>query len=259
MIGVFDSGLGGLRVLKALQAQLPACGFLYFGDTAGGPYDDKSPDRVAALTAEGLSRLEKMGAGLLVVADHAAAACLTIDTRKRFDIPLVDIVSHGIVPGTGALTTDAVGIIGPEIVDAAGAHRSAVENALPDARIFFAAAPLLAPLVGAGWLKKPETVMIAKKYLHFLKLRQIQSLVLGSNHYSLISSVLQRKIGKRVRLVSGIPELAMAVKNMLEEQPELKGRCAGDGSCRPVVSDLTDSMKKNARIFYGKNIQLDRI
>jgi glutamate racemase len=200
-----------------------------------------------------------MGAGLLVVADHAAAACLRADTRKRFETPIVDIVSDGVAPGAGALSAAAIGIIGPPVVAAAGAHRAAVETALPDARTFSAAAPLLASLVDAGWLKKPETVMIAKKYLHFFKLRQIEALVLGSNHYSLISSIIQRKIGKRVRLVSGIPELAMTVKILLERQPKLRTHCAGDGSCRAVVSDLTDSMKKNARVFYRKNIQIEQL
>jgi glutamate racemase len=259
MIGIFDSGLGGLSVLREMKRKLPACDFLYYGDTARGPYDDKSPELVAARTAEGLSCLEEMGAGLLVVADHAAAACLTSDTRKRFAIPLFDIVSHGVVPGTGGLSAGAVGIIGPTVVETAGAHRAAVETVLPDTRIFSAAAPLLAPLVDAGWLKKPETVMIAKKYLHFFKLRQIQALVLGSNHYSLLSSVIQRKIGKRVRLVSGIPELAGAVKNLFQEQPELEGRCTGDGACRAVVSDLAGPMEKNARMFFGKNIRLEQI
>jgi glutamate racemase len=259
MIGILDSGLGGLSVLREMQRQLPDCDFLYYGDTARGPFDDKSPDRVAALTVDGLSRLKKMGARLLVVADHAAAACLTADTRKRFSIPIVDIVSDGVAPGAGSLSAVAIGIIGPTVVEAAGAHRAAVESVLPDARIFSIATPLLVPLVDAGWLKRPETVMIVKKCLHFLKLRQVEALVLASNHYLHLMPIIARKIGKRVAMVNAVSVLAREVETLLEKQPELKARCVGGGSCRAVVSDLTDSMKKNGRMFYGKNIQLEQV
>ncbi len=258
MIGILDSGLGGLSVLREMQRQLPAGDFLYFGDTARGPYDDKSPELTAELTADGLSRLEKMGAALLVVADHGAAACLTADTRKHLAIPVLDIISHGVVPGVRGLCARAVGIMGPAVAESAGAHRAAVGSALPDARIFSAAAPLLHPLVEAGWQKKPETVMIVKKYLHFFKLRQVDALVTAGNHYRHLMPVIQRKIGKRVALVDGVSALARGVETLLAEQPELKARCTGGGTCRVVVSDLTDAMKKNARMFYGKNIQLER-
>lgn len=259
MIGIFDPGLGGLAVLREMQRQLPDCDFMYFGDTAAGSMDNNSPELVAGLVTAGLTRLGKMGACLLVVADHGSAACLTAGIRKRFTIPVLDILSDGVVPAVGPLSAGAIGIMGPPIVETAGAHRRAIGEAKPDARIYSSSTPLLSAIVDAGWLKKPETVMIVKKYLHYFKLRQIQALVLGSNHYLLLSSVVQRKIGKRVAMVSGIPELAKAVKTFLEEQPELKERCAGSGSCRAVVSDLTDAMKKNARMFYGKNIQIEKV
>lgn len=259
MIGILDSGLGGLSVLREMQRLMPDCDVLYFGDTAAGAVDHSSPERVADIVADGLARLEKMGAGLVAVADHSLAACLTADIRRGFSIPVLDIVSNGVVPAVGSLSARAIGVTGPFVVEKAGMHQRAIEEALPDARVHCTATPLLSPLVDAGWLKKPETVMIVKKYLHFFKLRQIQALVLGSNHYLLLLPVIQRKIGKRVALVSGVPELAGAVKTLLETKPELKARCTGGGSCRAIVSDLTDAMKKSARMFYGKNIQLEKV
>jgi len=259
MIGIFDSGLGGLSVLRELQRQMPACDVLYFGDTARGAIDQQSPERVAGVVADGLARLAEMGARLLVVADHAAAACLRADIRSRFAIPLLDIVAHGVVPGVRDLSGGAIGIVGPPVVESAGAHRAAIGDAVPNARIFSISAPLLSPLVDAGWLKKPETVMIVKKYLHYFKLRQIDTLVLGSNHYLLLSAVIQRKIGRRVSLVNGAPLLARGVKAFLEEHPDAGIRGLGGGACRVVVSDLTDAMAKSARMFYGKNILLERI
>jgi len=113
MIGIFDSGIGGLTVLRELQRQIPGGDFLYFGDTAGGPYENKSRELVAARTANGLSCLADAGAGLLVVADHGTAACLTADIRHRFSIPLFDILKDGVVPGVKARDPKALGIMGP--------------------------------------------------------------------------------------------------------------------------------------------------
>jgi glutamate racemase len=256
MIGIFDAGLGGLAVLRELQGLFPAVDFLYFGDTAGGPYDDKSPGLVAARLADGLNRLVDAGAALLVVADHGAAACLTAEIRQRFSVPVLDILTHGVVPAVAALAPASLGILGPAIVESAGAHRRAVGDVLPKARIYTAAAPLLAPLVDARWLNKPEAVMIVKKYLHFFKLRQVEALVPASNHYLHLGSILQRKMGKRVTIVSPVSALAQAVTAVFTDHPEVHERCAGSGSCNATVSDLTDGMEKDARLFYGKNIRL---
>jgi len=106
-------------------------------------------------------------------------------------------------------------------------------------------------------MKKPETVMVVKKYLHFFKLRQIDTLVLGSNHYSLLASPIQRKIGKRVAVVDAAPVLARTVGDHVLSGT--KGEGAGTGVCRVVVSDLTDGMAKKARMFYRKNIRLEQM
>jgi glutamate racemase len=259
MIGIFDSGIGGLSVLRELQREIPGGDFLYFGDTAGGPYENKSPELVATRMADGLSYLADSGAGLLVVADHSAAACLTADIRRRFSIPLLDILSDGVVPGVNARGPKALGIIGPAVVETAGAHVEALRSALPETRIYSAAAPLLYPLIEAGWMKRPETVMIVKKYLHFFKLRQIDTLVLGSNHYSIIAPVIQRKIGKRVAVVDAAPVLAREAEDVYFSHAKGKRGTAGTGICRVVVSDLTNGTAKNARMFYGKNIRLEHV
>jgi glutamate racemase len=259
MIGIFDSGIGGLSVLRELQRQIPQGDFLYFGDTAGGPYDNKSPDFVTAQVANGLSYLTDSGADLLVVADHSAAACLTPGIRDRFSIPLFDILNDGVVPGVNALNPKALGILGPTVVETVGAHMAALQMALPETRMYSVAAPLLSPLIEAGWMKKPETVMIVKKYLHFFKLRQIDTLALGSNHYSILVSLIRRKMGKRVRLVDAAPVLAGEVKARVLSRPKGERGAAGTGTCRVVVSDLTDGTAEAARMFYGKNIRPERL
>ncbi len=259
MIGILDSSIGGLSVLREMRCRMPGYDFVYHGDTARGPYGQRSPETVASYVSQGLSRLVDMGAGLLVVAGHDAAACLTDDVRKRFPVPVFDIITAGIVPGLGLSTPKAVGIIGPPLLETAGTHAQAIRRALPGVPVFSVSAPLLEPLIESGWLKKPETVMIVKKYLHFLKLRQVDTLVLGSNHYTCLIRVIQRKIGKRVFLVNSAPVLAQGVKAYLAAHPGADDACLKGGICRITASDITPDISKTARMFYGQNVMLERI
>jgi glutamate racemase len=258
MIGVFDSGIGGLSVLRELRRRIPGGEFLYFGDTAGGPYENKSPGFMAARMAKGLSFLADSGAGLLVVADHGAA-CLVPEVRDRLSVPVLDILNNGVVPGVKALSPKALGIMGPSVIESTGAYEEALRQALPEIRMYTATAPLLSPLIEAGWLKKPETAMILKKYLHFFKLRQIDTLIMGSNHYSILASVIERKIGKRVRVLSAGPVLAREVGKTVGMDVTVEKEAVAAAACRVMVSDLTDATARGARMFYGKNIRLESL
>lgn len=259
MIGILDSGTGGLSVLREMRRCMPGRDFIYYGDTARGPYGQKSPETVASYVSRGLSRLADMGAGLLVAAGHCAAACLTDDIRNRFSIPVLDIVTSGVVPGLIRLMPQTIGIIGPTLLETVGTHERVIRQTLPEAKVFSVSAPLLEPLVENGWLDKPETVMVVKKYLHFLKLRQVDTLVLGSNHYTHLIRVIQRKIGKRVTLVDAAPILAQGIKDFLAANPGVDGDCPEGGTCRVMVSDITPRLERTARMFYGQNIKLERI
>lgn len=257
MIGIFDSGVGGLSVLRELQKAMPDRDFIYYGDTARGPFGQKSPETIASYVFQGLSRLANMGAGSLVVAGHDASACLTNDARTRISAPVFDSITNGIVPGLGFLTPKSIGVMGPPLLETAGAHEQAIRRALPGVPVFSISAPLLEPLIEAGWLKKPETVMIVKKYLHFLKLRQIDTLVLGSNHYTCLIRVIRRKIGKRVSLVDSAPVLAQEVKDYLTTHPGVDDACPKGGICRVMLSDTTSHLTKTVKLFYGRNVKLE--
>ena len=257
MIGILDSGVGGLSVLREMQRCMPARDFIYYGDTARAPYGRRSPERVASYVAQGLSILSDMGVGLLVVAGHSAAACLTDDARKQFPVPVLDIISAGVIPGLSLLAPKAVGILAPLLLEAAGEHEQAIRREFPGVRIYSKSAPLLEPLIEDGWLQKPETVMIVKKYLHFLKLRQIDALVLGSNHYTRLIRVIQQKMGKRVKLVDAAPVLVQGVKDYLAAHPGVDDACSKRGACRIMVSDVTVHLMKTAEMFYGQNVKLE--
>lgn len=259
MIGILDSGVGGLSVLQEMRRCLPDRDFIYYGDTARGPYGKRSPETVVSYVSQGLSRLSDMGAGVLVVAEHGAAACLTDDVGKRFSAPVFDILTAGVIPGLSPLTARAIGILGPPLLETAGAYEQAIRRALPEAHVFSASAPLLEPLIEEGWLEKPETVMILKKYLHPLKLRQVDTLVLGSNHYGHLLRAAQRKIGKRVTLVDAAPILAQGVRDFLAVNPGVGDTNPKGGTCRIMFSDVTPLLEKTAKMFYGQNVKLERI
>jgi glutamate racemase len=256
MIGIFDSRIGGLTVLRQLQCRLPDYDFVYFGDTARGPYGFLSPGTISSFVAEGLNRLVEMGARLLVVAGHCAAACLTDDFRERFPVPVLDILTSGVVPGLHPMKPKALGIIGSHALEKSGTYLYTLQHAFPETRLFFNASPLLQPIVEAGWLKKPETVMILKKYLHTLKLRQVDTLLPGSNHYSLLTRLIQRKMGKRVSIPDPAPVFGETVKQFLKEHPKTDAACSRGATCRVVVSDRTHALEKTAGLFYGRNVIL---
>ena len=266
MIGILDSSVGGLSVLREMRRCMPGRDFIYYGDTARGPYGRKSPETVASYVSQGLSRLVDMGAGLLVVAGHDTAACLMDDIGTRLSIPVLDIITSGIIPGLNlstpkavGSTPKAVGIIGPPLLEIAGTHDQVIRRALPGVPVFSVSAPLLEPLIESEWLKKPETAMIVKKYLHSLKLRQIDTLVLGSNHYTCLLPVIQRKMGKRVSLLNSASVLAQEVKGYLAVHPEVDEAGTEGGICRIMASDITPHLLKNAKMFYGQNVKLEKI
>ncbi len=256
-IGVFDSGLGGLSVLRRLRQRFPEHDLVYYGDTAHAPYGKKSGDMIAAATATGIDRLVELGARLIVVTCHSAAAWLTEAHRTSWPVPILDILREGVVPAASTQRAAAVGIIGPPAVGAAGAHAAAIGRILPDARVYFSACPLVHSLVETGWMKKPETAMIVKKNLLPLKVRQIDMLVVASHHLWLLNAFVRRKMGRRVSLADAAGALSHGVAHYLERHCREETPKDTAGSCRVLVSDIPPGMEKTAALFLGGRVKLE--
>ncbi len=195
MIGVFDSGIGGLTVVKALRRNLPNYDIIYFGDTARTPYGTKSPETVVQYAIEDAEILLQKGAQMLVVACNTASSVATDTLEERFDVPIFEVISPAVNMAVSDPKRTRVGIIGTRATVNSGVYVDKIKAIRPEMKVYSEPCPLLVPLVEEGWLKKGETRKIVKKYLHPLKLKQIDVLILGCTHYPLLKEIIQVKIG----------------------------------------------------------------
>ncbi len=259
MIGVFDSGIGGLTVVKAMQAQLPEHDILYFGDTARAPYGNKSPATVIGYALEDTGFLLDRGAKMVVMACNTASSVAPVPVAERYKMALFEVITPAVAMALEASRTGCIGVIGTRATVSSGVYEQQIRALNPDARVYSVACPLLVPLVEEGWLKRPETAMIVKKYLHPLKVRRIDTLILGCTHYPLLKQLIQRKIGKRVRIIDSSISVAARVKKFLEERPDLDGRLGKTGQIRIFVSDITPQFEKIARATLKRAVRLEAV
>jgi glutamate racemase len=257
MIGILDAGIGGLRVAREIGVQLPERDLLYFGDSAHGPYGTKAPETVERSALQGARFLMNQGAGLLVIASHCASAVAAGRIAEETGLPVIDAITPAVGEALYATRAFRIGVIGSPALIASDAYPRRIKALRPDARVAASACPLLGPLIEAGWFKKPETAMIVKKCVHGAKVRQVDTLILASSCICLLAGLIQRKVGRRVRLVDGAGAQARAVSDYLAGRPELARRMEASGRRRFVVSDLSEQARRNATLYYGRNITLE--
>jgi glutamate racemase len=217
-IGVFDSGVGGLTVLRELIARLPDEGYTYFGDTARVPYGAKSPETVLRYAREAAAFLLGRDVKLLVVACNTATAHALDVLEYELPIPVVGVIEPGARAAVQATRRGRIGVIGTAGTIASGAYDLAVRRMLgTDARVYAQACPLFVPLIEEGLLDHPATHLIAEEYLAPLREMDIDVLILGCTHYPLLRSALQNVMGPDVVLVDSGAETAGEVARLLAE------------------------------------------
>jgi glutamate racemase len=259
MIGIFDSGIGGLTVVRSLMQQLAGYDIIYFGDTARTPYGTKSPETVIGYALENTDFLLSAGAKIIVMACNTASSVAAARVSAEFDAPIFEVITPAVEMSLKASRKLRIGVIGTRGTVKSGIYEKKIKAIYPDAKVYSAACPLLVPLVEEGWLKKPETKMIIKKYLHPLKVRQIDTLILGCTHYPLLKDEIKRKIGKRVTVIDSSVAIAAAVKDFLAERAEVDNQLSKNGEFRLFVSDITDQFEKMAKSTLKKNVRLEQV
>jgi glutamate racemase len=259
MIGIFDSGIGGLTVVKSLMEKLPGYNMIYFGDTARTPYGSKSPETVVRYALENTDFLLIQGAKLIVMACNTASSVAAGRIAESYDIPIFEVVTPATERAVKTSNTLIIGVIGTRATVKSGIYEHKIMALKPDAKVYSVACPLLVPLVEEGWMKKPETVMIIKKYLHPLKVRQIDTLILGCTHYPLLKDKIQRKIGKRVHIIDSSIAIAENVKFFLDTHPEVDKQLGKNNAFRLFVSDITEQFEKTARATLKRNVLLEHV
>ncbi len=259
MIGIFDSGIGGLTVVKAIMEQLPEYDIVYFGDTARTPYGSKSGDTVSGYAVENTDFLVGKGARVIVVACNSASSVAMDRLHKAYDGPIFEVITPAVEMAVATSMKQHIGVIGTRATVNSGIYTRKITNSRPDAKVYSAACPLLVPLVEEGWLKRPETRMIVKKYLLPLKVRQIDTLILGCTHYPLLKPIIQSKIGKRVKIIDSSIAVAGKVKQFMDQYPEISAGMEKNGRSQFFVSDVTTQFEKIARLLLKKDISLTHV
>ena len=259
MIGIFDSGIGGLTVVRAVMDQLPGYDIVYFGDTARTPYGNKSSRTVVDYSLQNTQFLLDQGAKLVVMACNTASSVATETVQAQFDLPIYEVITPAVNQSLAMSKKKAIGVIGTRATISSGIYERKIHEKAPDARVFSNPCPLLVPLVEEGWLKKPETRMIVKKYLHPLKVRQVDTLILGCTHYPLLKSIIAHKIGKRVAIIDSSMALAGEIRDFLNQTPEIDRALSQTGNAEFFVSDITPQFEKTARAVIKQPISLKHV
>lgn len=254
-IGVFDSGIGGLTVVRELMQQLPGERIIYFGDTARVPYGPKSPDTVRRYSGEISSYLRGEGVKAIVVACNTATAHALESLRAELPIPVVGVVEPGARAAVAASRGGPVGVIGTLGTITSGAYERALHVLDPSLEILARACPLFVPLVEEGWLDREPTRLVAEEYLAPFRAAAVDTLVLGCTHYPLLKPLLARVLGGNVRLIDSAHETAAETRRVLGEAGLLSARAYG--AHRFIASDAPQQFLALGQRFLGSSI--DRV
>jgi glutamate racemase len=260
-IGVFDSGVGGLTVLKEIVGLMPREHTVYLGDTARVPYGTRSASTIKKYALQTTGFLVSKGVKMLVVACNTSAAVALPTLRRHFPgLPVVGVIEPGARAAAAASTSGRIGVIGTEGTIRSGAYERAILRLRPEARIVAKPCPLFVSLAEEGWTEGKVARLVAREYLGTLREEGIDTLVLGCTHYPLLKGTIRKVMGPRVRLIDSAEETARSVRGKLD-----KAGWREEGSRRSrrrfYVTDLPAKFKVLGRRFLeapvGRAHQVD--
>jgi glutamate racemase len=255
-IGVFDSGMGGLTVVREMISQLPNESIIYFGDTARVPYGPKSPDTVLRYSREITSFLRGEGVKALVVACNTATAHALPALREEFDIPVLGVIEPGARAAVAVTKSKRVGVIGTAGTIKSRAYEKEITKLLPDVELTAQACALFVPLVEEGWVDSEPTRAIARNYLAPFVSARVDTLVLGCTHYPLMKTVIGNVVGRDVRLIDSAHETARETGEVLRANG-LENSASNGARYRFIASDAPDTFLSLGELFLGSPI--DRV
>jgi len=244
-IGVFDSGIGGLTVVAALQELLPAEQIFYIGDTARVPYGGKSRRTIERYSVEIAGLLLAEQAKLIVVACNTASALAVPRLKQLFNLPVQGVIDPGAAAAVRSTRNGRIGVIGTRATIGSHAYEQAIHDLLPEAEVFAEACPLLVPLIEEGLFDDPITDQVLHRYLDPLIGEGIDTLVLGCTHYPLLREAIGRVAGGAVTLVDSAQNCALAVDEILKSR-ELAAPPRQLGSLQVALTDSTEGFLRVA-------------
>jgi glutamate racemase len=252
-IGIFDSGIGGLTVVKQLMHLLPGERLIYFGDTARIPYGNKSKRLIEQYAMEDARFLLQYDVKALVVACNTASSLAMDVLLKNLDIPVIGVVNPGAAAAARLTRNNRIGVIGTIATISSDAYRHEIDRLRPEAQVVGQPCPLLVPLVEEGWLDDEITRLTLKRYLHPLIEQQVDTLILGCTHYPLLEQAIAETVGANIQLIDSGKEAARAVKEVLHTL-NIENREVNNNPNHFFVSDIPARFEEVGSRFLGQKL-----
>ena len=260
MIGVFDSGVGGLTGFQALERALPDESLVYLGDTARVPYGRKSQETVVRFALEATRFLKRRGVKMLVVACNSASSLALEAVTGEAGLPVLGVIEPGARRAVECSKTGSIGVIGTRATVETGTYTRAIRALRSDARVTARPCPLFVPLAEEGWTDDEIARRVAERYLEPFRQAGIDTLVLGCTHYPLLSGVIGEVMGDGVRLVDSAGSVAQEVRERLADDSGLAAAPAGGVEHQFFVTDAPEPFQAVAERFLGRSIRcLERV
>lgn len=253
-IGVFDSGIGGLTVVKEIMDILPNEDIVYFGDTARVPYGNKSKETIVKFSLQISRFLKTKNVKAIVIACNTASAFALEEVREKINVPIIGVITPGAKMAVKSTINKKIGIIGTEGTVSSGAYSKKIMQIQRNCEIFSTPCPLFVPIIEEGWNEKKVSYMIAEEYLESMKSSNVDTLVMGCTHYPLLNNVVKNVMGENVTLVNPAKETALELREKLIDL-NIKKETKDLGKHNYYVSDNPSKFVKVGERFLNKNIE----
>lgn len=257
MIGIFDSGVGGLTIVKEIFKYLPEYQIIYFGDTARLPYGTKGAKFVQKYSAKITDWLLKKGAKIIIIACHTSSSWAADSLKRQFkEIPIFEIITPANKKALNSTKNKKIGIIGTTGTIRSEVYKKKLLNLDSSLKIYSKPCPLFVSLVEEGWLNRKETKEIAKIYLKPLKNKGIDTLILACTHYPLLKNTIKKVIGEKIRIINPAEDLAKDLKLFLKNNPELKSQLKKEKNHQFYFSDEPYNFEKMSKLCLGREVKI---
>ena len=258
-IGIFDSGLGGLTVVKELLKVLPNENIVYFGDTGRVPYGTRSKETIKKYAIEDENFLLKNDVKLIIAACGTVSS-VTFDTAETLPVPFFEVVSHSVRSAVDTTKNGIIGVLGTSATVKSGKHKELINELSPDIKVVSNDCTLFVPLVEEGWISEDDIVVkdTVKRYLEPIKKSNADTVILGCTHYPVLSKAISNYLGDNVNLINCGTATANAVKKYLFDN-NILNESNQKGENKYFVSDKPDSFCKVASILLGDEIDEGKV
>jgi len=253
-VGIFDSGLGGLTVMKAVMQLMPREDLVYFGDTARVPYGTKSPASIIKFSRQNADVLIERGVKAIVVACNSSTSYALETLKEHAGIPVIGVIEPGVRRALAMTRNGRIGVIATRATVASRKYQDSLLALNEDVSVVQQACPLFVPLVEEGWYARAVTESIAREYLKPLQRRRVDTLILGCTHYPLLKTVLRRVMGPDVQLVDSAHEVSRDLADELTRQGLAAAPRRRAARYEFLVSDEPEQFQRLARRFLGHEI-----